>query len=94
MLTTNVCVKECMLAGKLKTAGSYLLVLHTLEQLDSNNTEVERLLKTAAEKGEWDLCKELLRFLHSIDDTGEALRHAVVELDLDRLNLMDSGKEV
>lgn len=77
--------EECLTSRKLKTAGSYLLVLHTLEQLDSNSTEVVRLLKGALEEKEWELCKELLRFMHSIDDTGNALRHAVAELQMEGL---------
>ncbi|TEB39050.1 RIC1-domain-containing protein [Coprinellus micaceus] len=75
--------EECLSQRKLKTAGSYLLVLHTLEQLDSKSTEVVTLLRCAIEDKEWELSKELLRFLHSIDDTGNALRHAVGELHLD-----------
>lgn len=77
------------MAQKLKTAGSYLLVLHNLEQLDENSTEAVTLLKCALEDSDWQLCKELLRFLHSIDETGETLRHAVKEL-----NLVELGGEV
>ncbi|RXW23835.1 hypothetical protein EST38_g2008 [Candolleomyces aberdarensis] len=77
--------EECLSAGKLKTAGSYLLVLHTLEQLDSHSTDAIRLLRCAVDEKEWDLCKELLRFLQSIDDTGGALRHAVAELQLEEM---------
>ncbi|KAG2023126.1 hypothetical protein CC2G_000817 [Coprinopsis cinerea AmutBmut pab1-1] len=74
--------EACLVAQKLKTAGSYLLVLHNLEQLDENSTEVVALLRHAIEDKDWQLCKELLRFLHSIDETGEALRHVVKELNL------------
>jgi hypothetical protein len=64
----------------LKTAGSYLLVLHNLEQLDSeSNTEAVRLLQRAVAAKDWTLCKELLRFLRSIDDSGEALKSAVAK---------------
>jgi hypothetical protein len=66
----------------LKTAGSYLLVLHNLEQLDENNKDAVRLLNCAVKAQDWQLCRELLRFLHSIDDTGEALRHALSETSL------------
>lgn len=75
-----------MSSGRLKTAGSYLLVLHNLEQLDENNHDAIRLLKVAVEQKEWHLCRQLLRFLHSIDETGTALRDALSQVDL---RLMD-----
>lgn len=62
---------------RLKTAGSYLLVLHNLEQLDETNADAIRLLKKAKESRDWDLCKQLLRFLRSIDDSGISLRSAL-----------------
>jgi hypothetical protein len=52
-------------------------VLHNLEQLDEHNVDAIRLLKAAVDAKEWQLCRELLRFLHSIDDTGAALRVAL-----------------
>jgi len=72
----------CLATGRLKTAGSYLLVLHNLEQLDENNGDVVRLLRSAIDAQDWQLCRELLRFLHSIDDTGKALGRALTETDL------------
>ncbi|KJA25776.1 hypothetical protein HYPSUDRAFT_1069160 [Hypholoma sublateritium FD-334 SS-4] len=74
--------ETCLSFNRLKTAGSYLLVLHNLEQLDENNTEAVRLLGKALEGKDWQLCKELLRFLHSIDDSGQALRSALSQVDL------------
>ncbi|EKM83606.1 hypothetical protein AGABI1DRAFT_123933 [Agaricus bisporus var. burnettii JB137-S8] len=76
----------CMSSGRLKTAGSYLLVLHNLEQLNENDHDAVRLLKAAMEQKEWQLCRQLLRFLHSIDETGTALRDALTQVDL---RLMD-----
>lgn len=70
--------QKCLASNKLKTAASYLLVLHNLEQLADNKGAVE-LLRRATEAEDWQLCRELLRFLHSIDDTGAALRGAVTE---------------
>lgn len=75
-----------MSSGRLKTAGSYLLVLHNLEQLNENDHDAVRLLKAAMEQKEWQLCRQLLRFLHSIDETGTALRDALTQVDL---RLMD-----
>lgn len=77
-----------MSSGRLKTAGSYLLVLHNLEQLDENNHDAVRVLKAAVEQKEWQLCRQLLRFLHSMDETGTALRNALSQVDL---SLMDAG---
>lgn len=79
--------EECLALRKLRTAGSYLLVLHTLEQLNPNSGEVVKLLRCAVEDKEWELCKELLRFLNSIDDSGNALRNAAGQLNLESLVL-------
>ncbi len=76
-----------MSSGRLKTAGSYLLVLHNLEQLDENSHDAVRLLKGTVDQKEWQLCRQLLRFLHSIDETGAALRNALSQVDL---GLMDA----
>jgi len=57
-------------------------VLHNLEQLDENNADAIRLLKAAVDAKEWQLCRELLRFLHSVDDTGAALRVALTQTEV------------
>jgi len=73
--------EQCMERGMLKSAGGYLLVLHTLEHLkDSSQVrflclnpwlmplqDTVRLLLKAINAGDWDLCKELARFLTSFD---------------------------
>jgi len=74
--------ETCLLSHRLKTAGSYLLVLHNLEQLDEKNVDAIRLLKIAMESKDWQLCRELLRFLRSIDDSGAALRDALAQTGL------------
>ncbi|KAE9385994.1 RIC1-domain-containing protein, partial [Gymnopus androsaceus JB14] len=74
--------ETCLLSKRLKTAGSYLLVLHNLEQLDEKNVDAIRLLKSAMEGKDWQLCRELLRFLRSIDDSGAALRSALAQTGL------------
>lgn len=68
--------------GMLKTAGGYLLVLHTLEKAESGSEQCVRLLQKAKECGDWDLCKELARFLMALDESGEELRKAVKRMDL------------
>ncbi len=74
----------------LKTAGGYLLVLHTLEENGSGSEQCVRLMQEAKEKGDWDLCKELARFLMALDESGEELRMAV-ELMAIRPALDSSG---
>ncbi|KAJ7139708.1 RIC1-domain-containing protein [Mycena epipterygia] len=73
--------ETCLESQQLKTAGSYLLVLHNLEQLDEKHNDVIRLLESAVSAKDWQLCRELLRFLHSVDDTGTALRNALEQIN-------------
>ncbi|KAF8528030.1 RIC1-domain-containing protein [Hysterangium stoloniferum] len=73
--------ETCLSTNLLATAGSYLLVLHNLEQLDEGNEDAIRLLRKAADVEDWVLCRELLRFLRSIDMSGRALRNALSRVD-------------
>ena len=68
--------------GMLKTAGGYLLVLHTLEEMETSSESCVRLFQKAKEVGDWDLCKELARFLMALDESGDTLRAAMERLDL------------
>jgi len=68
--------------GRLKTAGGYLLVLHTFEEMESSSEQCVRLLQRAKEVGDWDLCKELARFLMALDESGDTLREALERMDL------------
>lgn len=77
--------ERCLAAGELRTAASYLLVMHTQEEADDAEDTV-RLLRLAMDAKETQLCKELLRFLHSIDDTGLALRRAI-----EQVGILESG---
>ena len=67
--------------GMLKTAGGYLLILHTFEDLESSSQQCVRLLRRAKQAGDWDLCKELARFLMALDTRGNMLREAVKGMD-------------
>ncbi|KAI0724240.1 RIC1-domain-containing protein [Cerioporus squamosus] len=78
----KILFETCLGSGRLKTAGSYLLVLHGLEQLDGMNADAIRLLRSAISAQDWQLCREILRFLHSIDDTGAALQSALAETQI------------
>ena len=68
--------------GMLKTAGGYLLVLHTFEEMETSSESCVRLLQKAKDAGDWDLCKELARFLMALDETGDTLRAALERMDL------------
>lgn len=66
----------------LKTAGGYLLVLQTFDEEGTGSEQCARLMQMAKEKGDWDLCKELARFLMAIDETGDELRKAVEKMGI------------
>ncbi|KAH9821094.1 RIC1-domain-containing protein [Melampsora americana] len=65
--------------GLLKIAASYLLVLHNLDTLEQSSRDTIRLYKVAMAAKDWALCKELLRFLFSLDRTGVILKTALDE---------------
>lgn len=69
--------EESLQRGSLKTAGGYLIILHTLEELQSATEQSVRLLTRAMNEGDWDLCKELARFLAAMDDSGEVLQEVM-----------------
>ena len=68
--------------GMLKTAGGYLLVLHTFEEMQTSSESCVRLLQKAKDARDWDLCKELARFLMALDESGDTLRAALERMDL------------
>jgi hypothetical protein len=68
-------------------------VLHNLEQLDEKHNDVVRLLESAIAAKDWQLCRELLRFLRSVDDTGTALRDALEQVNLQDVHLQE-GKPI
>lgn len=69
--------EESLQRGSLKTAGGYLIVLHTLEELESSTDQSVRVLSRAIQEGDWELCKELARFLAAMDETGEVLKEVM-----------------
>ena len=69
--------EESLQKGNLKTAGGYLLVLHTLDELETGEEQVLRLLQRAKQEKDWELCKELARFLMALDTSGDTLRRAL-----------------
>ena len=76
--------EESLQQDKLKTAGGFLLVLHAFDETSFNMQQSARLLQAAKEAGDFELCKELARFLVGIDESGEMLRIAIANANLDR----------
>ena len=74
---------ESLQKGHLKTAGGYLLVLNTFDETGSSSEQCIRLLQKARDAGDWDLCKELARFLVALDMSGDTLKSALQHLDLE-----------
>lgn len=74
--------EESLEKGSLKTAGGYLLVLHTFEELSSTGDQAVRLLQRAMDEQDWDLCKELARFLMALDESGATLRQTLELVEL------------
>ena len=74
--------EESLQKGNLKTAGGYLLVLHTFEELRSTGDQVVRLLHRAKQEQDWELCKELARFLMALDESGATLQRTLELVEL------------
>ena len=74
--------EESLQRGSLKTAGGYLLILHTFEELSSSSEQLVRLLSRAKDEEDWELCKELARFLQALDESGATLREALEMVNL------------
>lgn len=74
--------EESLQRGSLKTAGGYLLILHTFEELSSSSEQLVRLLSRAKDEQDWELCKELARFLTALDESGATLIEALEMVNL------------
>lgn len=74
--------EESLQRGALKTAGGYLLILHTFEELEAASEQSVRLLSRAIKEEDWEFCKELARFLAAMDESGETLREAMEMVNL------------
>ncbi|ORX51228.1 RIC1-domain-containing protein [Hesseltinella vesiculosa] len=75
----------CLTDGRLRTATSYLIILQTMQPLTTGAKDIIRLLQKAMEKDDFDLCKELVRFLSSIDHSGKSLHEALLALKDDHI---------
>ncbi|CAO0800336.1 unnamed protein product [Mucor circinelloides] len=67
----------CLADGRLRTATSYLIILQTMQPLVVGGKDTIRLLQKAMDENDYELCKELVRFLSSIDNTGKTLQEAL-----------------
>lgn len=74
--------EQSLSQGKLNTAAGYLLVLHAFEQESFQVHEFALLLRRAAGEQDWELCRELARFLMGIDASGQTLTSALAEAHL------------
>lgn len=59
-----------------------MLVLHTFEELSSSSEQLIRLLGRAKDEGDYELCKELARFLMALDSSGDTLKEALALVEL------------
>ncbi|OAA63965.1 DUF1339 domain protein [Cordyceps fumosorosea ARSEF 2679] len=74
--------EESLLRGPVKTAGGYLMVLYTLDELGPSTEQSVRVLTRAVREADWELCRELARFLAALDHTGETLQRVMQMADL------------
>ncbi|KAI7899477.1 RIC1-domain-containing protein [Cokeromyces recurvatus] len=70
----------CLSEGRLRTATSYLIILQTLQPLEVGGKDTVRLLEKAMDEHDYELCKELVRFLSSIDSTGKTLQETLITI--------------
>ena len=74
--------EQSLALGNLQAATGYLLVLHAFDEDSFQIHEFSRVLRQAATREDWELCRELARFLLGIDSTGQTLNAALVEAGL------------
>ncbi|XP_071838357.1 guanine nucleotide exchange factor subunit RIC1-like isoform X2 [Apostichopus japonicus] len=58
--------EQCLSSGSLHTAASYLIIIQNLETVRVSRHHATLLLDAALENCEWQLCRDILRFLRSI----------------------------
>ncbi|KAJ5336130.1 uncharacterized protein N7506_004152 [Penicillium brevicompactum] len=79
--------EQALRLDALKTAVGYLLVLQAFEDEEQEHDGrieeyVVRLIALASQKGDWELCAELARFLIALDASGEMLQRAIARVGL------------
>ncbi|KAI8142660.1 RIC1-domain-containing protein [Fennellomyces sp. T-0311] len=85
----------CLADGRLRTATSYLIILQTMQPLAVGGKDTIRLLQKAMDVEDFELCKELVRFLSSIDNSGKTVQEAleVIKTRMDPNNPMSPNTE-
>ena len=58
-------------------------MLHNLQHLDETSDDATRLLSRAIEVKAWDIAKDLMRFLRSIDEDGSVLSEVLKQVGVD-----------
>ncbi|CAO3613910.1 unnamed protein product [Cunninghamella echinulata] len=84
----------CLNDGRLRTATSYLIILQTMEPHTTGGKDTIRLLQKAMDVDDYELCKELVRFLSSIDHSGKTLREALVVLQERMVEKTDTNNSI
>lgn len=87
----QVLFEESLQKGLLKTAGSYLLILHAFDEGSFNTQQIATLLSRAKSEGDWELCKELARFLVGIDESGGLLKEVITSVGLQMRGQLNGG---
>jgi len=62
-----------------------------MEKLSSSSQDMVRLFSRAVAEEDWDLCKELARFLTALDNSGKTLKEALELVDL-RSPVVEEGR--
>jgi len=84
--------EEALQRGSVKTAGGYLIILYTMEEVGSSTEQSVRVLSRAMQEGDWELCKELARFLAAMDETGETLQQVMKMANANRPEPMSQSR--
>ena len=86
---------QCLAQNDLETAASYLVVLQNTETLKPCENFSNMLLRAALKNCEWDLIKEIIRFLSAIDPSD--LENDVFDLtstiNISAINNVTSAKQ-
>ncbi|RKP14069.1 RIC1-domain-containing protein [Piptocephalis cylindrospora] len=77
--------EECLERQQLQTATAYLIVLQTLEPTRVNSEDSAKLLEKVVDARDFELCKEIIRFLQSISGSGIDLEQLIAEMRISEI---------
>lgn len=63
---------QCLNEGRLATAASYLIILQSLEPPSDSKLYATQLFDASLDQSQWELCKDLIRFLGAIAEDERA----------------------